>query len=410
MISRLSPPFMIALRYLRPRRTFVSVITIISVVGVMLGVMVLILVISVMSGFDRELRQKVLGLNSHITISGSGIIPKWEGLSQQIETRPHVRGVAPFIIGPVLAKFGGRIFTPYLKGIDPEREKRVSDIARYIVHGKFDLDGDKILIGNELAKRYGIFVGDKIIIYSPKSFEDRKVAYLPSEPVVSGIFESGMFEYDVGFVFCSLETAQELYELGSSVHGIAVMTDNLEIIQPVQRDLNQILKPPLHASTWMELNRRLFSAIAVEKNMMFFLLIFIIIVAAFGIMSTLITVTVQKTREIGILKSVGATPGNILTIFIAQGMVVGALGTSLGLVMGLTLLHYRNPFLELLRSMTGFELFPREIYNFDQLPAQINPQDVLVICISAFLICTAAGLFPAWRAARLEPARALRDF
>ncbi len=410
MISNLPSPLFIALRYLRPRRTFVSVITVISVIGVMLGVMVLILVISVMSGFDRELRQKVLGLNSHLTITSGATIRNWEEISRQVEERPHVRGVAPFIVGPVLAKFAGRVFTPYLKGVDAAREPHVSDLSRYIIKGKFDLEGEKVVIGSELARRYGVFVGDKITIYSPKGFEDRKVAYLPGEPVVTGIFESGMFEYDVGFIFCSLETAQDLYELRSSVHGLAVMTDSLETVDRVQQDLNSTLKLPLRASTWMELNRRLFSAIAVEKNMMFFLLIFIIIVAAFGIMSTLITVTVQKTREIGVLKSIGATPGNILSIFLAQGLIVGAIGTSLGLGLGLTLLHYRNPFLEFLRRVTGFELFPREIYNFDQLPAQINPQDILLICVSAFLICTLAGLFPAWRAAKLEPARALRDF
>lgn len=227
---------------------------------------------------------------------------------------------------------------------------------------------------------------------------------------MTGIFESGLFEYDFGFVYCSLETAQDLYDLGKSVHGLAVMTDDLENVARVQQDLRQILKPPLRANTWMELNRRLFSAIAVEKNMMFFLLIFIIIVAAFGIMSTLITVTVQKRREIGILKAIGATPKNILILFLTQGVVVGILGTSFGLVLGLTLLHYRNEFLEFLRASTGFELFPREIYNFDLLPAQTNLRDLMIICSSAFLICSLAGLFPAWQAARLQPARALRDF
>ncbi len=406
---RIPLPIFLALRYLRPRRTFVSVITVISVMGVMLGVMVLILVISVMSGFDRELRQKVLGLNSHITITAGVPIHDWESIARQVEKRPHVRGVAPFVLGPVLARFAGRVFTPYVKGIDPAREGRVSDLPRYLCEGKFDLDGDKVLIGRELSRRQGIYVGDKITIYSPKNLEKGKVAYLPAEPVVTGIFESGMFEYDYGFIFCSLETAQDLYDLGTDVHGLAVMTDDIEGLPAVQRDLNQILKPPLRASTWMEMNRRLFSAIAVEKNVMFFILIFIIIVAAFGIMSTLITVTVQKQREIGILKSVGATPANILAIFFFQGIAVGAIGTGLGLVLGLTLLRYRNEFLEFLRRVTGFELFPREVYYFDQLPARTSPRDLLIICGAAFLICALAGLFPAWRAARLQPSRAMRD-
>jgi lipoprotein-releasing system permease protein len=410
-VIRLPPSLFLALRYLRPRRTFVSVITVISVIGVMLGVMVLILVISVMSGFDNELRKKVLGFNSHITVTSLGVVRNWQPVAAEIEKNNGVRGVAPFIIGPVLVRFQGRVLTPYLRGVDPKREEKVSALKDFIVQGKLDLDGDKVVVGSELAKRFGIYIGDKLTIYSPKNLEDRKVAYLPAEPVVTGVFESGMFEYDLGFIFCSLETAQDLYDLGKNVHGLAVMTTDpdLRAIQRVQKELNGVLKPPLRAETWMEKNKRLFSAIAVEKNMMFFLLIFIIIVAAFGIMSTLITVTVQKTREIGILKSIGATPGNILVIFLAQGMVVGVIGTALGLGLGLTLLHYRNPFLELMRGYTGFELFPREIYNFDQLPAQINPQDILIICGAAFLICALAGLFPAWRAARLQPARALRD-
>ncbi|MDD2706762.1 MAG: ABC transporter permease [Verrucomicrobiae bacterium] len=407
---RLPVPLFLALRYLRPRRTFVSVITIISVIGVMLGVMVLIVVISVMTGFDRELRQKVLGLNSHLTISSGATISNWQKNAALAGKRPNVKGVAPFIVGPVLAKFKGRVFTPFLKGVDVPSEKTVSNLNKFIIDGSLDLDGDKIVVGVELARRFGINVGDKVTIYSPRNFEDRKTAYLPAEPVVAGIFECGMFEYDFGFIFCSLETAQDLYDLGLSVHGLAVMTSNLEGVRQVQKDLNSILPPPLRANTWMELNRRLFSAIAVEKNMMFFLLIFIIIVAAFGIMSTLITVTVQKTREIGILKSVGASGGNILMVFLAQGMVVGSIGTVLGLGLGLTLLRYRNEFLEFLRRCTGFELFPREIYNFDQLPSQTNPQDLIIICGSAFLICALAGLFPAWRAARLQPARALREF
>lgn len=408
--SRLPLSLFLALRYLRPRRTFVSVITIISVLGVLLGVMVLILVISVMTGFDTELRSKVLGLNSHITVTSYSPIHDWQKSAALIEKRPHVRGVAPYIMGPVLAKTGRSVFTPYIKGIEPFREEKTSKLSQYITQGTFDLEGDKVLIGIEMAHRYGIFVGDRILIYSPKNLEKKNVAYAPEELTVSGIFDCGMFEYNLGFMFCSLETAQNLYELKNDVHALAVMTDNLEMVDDVKKDLKTVLKGPLQVRTWIELNGHLFSAIAVEKNMMFFLLIFIIIVAAFGIMSTLITVIVQKTREIGVLKSLGATPGNVMTIFLAQGMIVGAIGTSLGLGSGLLLLHYRNEFLELLRKMTGFELFPREIYKFNEIPAITTPSDVILICSSAFLICSLAGLIPAWRAARLQAASALRDF
>ena len=222
-----------------------------------------------------------------------------------------------------------------------------------------------------------------------------------------------MFEYDFNFIFSSLETAQNLYDLGDQINGLAIMTDNanhFEGLKKIQNDLNQTLEPSLFVRTWMELYPNHFSAIAVEKNVMFILLIFILIVAAFGIMSTLITMAVQKIREVGILKSIGMTPNNILTLFLVQGFVVGIIGIHIGLGLGLLILRYRNDFLLFLRERTGFELFPQEIYNFDVLPALINPHDLLIICSSALLICTMAGLFPAWYAARIQPARALRNY
>lgn len=399
----------LALRYLRPQKTFVSVITVISVIGVTLGVMVLILVISVMTGFDLELRQKVLGLNAHLTITGFGPLENWEATRKRVEARPEVQGCAPFIVGPVLVKHRGRVFTPYLKGVEPHLEGRVSRLREYVVEGAFDLSNDQVLVGREMARRQGIFVGDRLTVYSPRSFETNRVAQLPSSMVVSGVFESGMFEYDYGFLYCSLEAAQDLYDLGDAVHGLAVMTRGLEQVESVQRDLNKTLQPPLRANTWMELNRRLFAAVAVEKNVMFFILFFIIIVAAFGIMSTLITVTVQKHREIGILKALGATPMEVLHVFLAQGIAVGFLGTGLGLALGLSLLHYRNEFLDFLRKTTGFELFPREVYHFDQLPAATSLRDLVLICGGALVICALAGLLPAWRAAALKPSRAMRE-
>ena len=404
----LPAPLFLALRYLRPQRTFVSVITVISVVGVTLGVMVLILVISVMTGFDLELRHKVLGLNSHLTVTSYGPMDDWESQMKTIDARPGVRGCSPFIVGPVLAKNRGRVFTPYLKGIDPAREGRVSSLPKYVVEGKFDLSKDRVLVGREMARRQGLFLGDRLTIYSPKSLETNGVAHLPSQMVVGGIFESGMFEYDYGFIFCSLEAAQDLYDLGDSVHGLAVMAGDLEKVEGVQRDLNALLPPPLRANTWMELNRRLFAAVAVEKNVMFFILFFIIIVAAFGICSTLITITIQKTREIGVLKALGAGPFGIMSIFVLQGLVVGVIGTLLGLGAGMLLLHYRNPFNRWLSNALGLELFPREVYNFSEIPAQINTPDVAWICVTALIICTVAGIIPALRAARLDPVEALR--
>jgi lipoprotein-releasing system permease protein len=229
------------------------------------------------------------------------------------------------------------------------------------------------------------------------------------ELTVSGIFESGMYEYDIGLIFTSLETAQELYNLGTAVQGIEVTTDDpINGARTVADALNRKLPPPLRAQTWAQMNQRLLGAIQVEKSVMFFILTFIVVVAAFGIMSTLITVTVQKTREIGVMKALGAASGKILRIFLFQGFIVGVFGVALGIGLGLLTVQNINPVNHFLSSVVGIDLFPRDIYNFASIPAYLTVRDLVTIGGSALVICTLAGLLPALRAARLEPVEALR--
>jgi lipoprotein-releasing system permease protein len=298
-----------------------------------------------------------------------------------------------------------------VKGIDAAADLKVTDLAKYVRQGRYDLDGQSVIVGSELAQQFHIYPGDKITVYSPRNFQQRKEMYLPTELTVNGVFSSGIYEYDLGIVYASLPVAQELYNLGGAVHEIALMVEQGD--QPVKcqaaaNALNRALTPPLRAETWMQRNQKLLMALQVEKNVMFFILFFIIIVAAFGICSTLITITVQKTREIGVLKAVGTSSPGIMAIFILQGLVVGTIGTLMGLASGMLLVHYRNPFNRWLSSAMGFELFPREVYNFSEIPAQINPPDLVWICVAALVICTLAGLVPAFRAARLDPVEALR--
>jgi len=399
----------LGLRYLKPKRTFVSVITLISLSGVTIGVWVLIVVIAVMSGFDRELREKLMGMHAHVTVMG-GLIEHSDKLLATTLATPHVKGATPFVTGPVLIEFEHRVTTPYLKGIDPKREVTVSKLGTYIKEGSLDLDGDKVVIGRELASQYGIFLGDKITVVSPRNLEKKgEEVYLPMELTVTGIFDSGMYEYDYGLIFTSLETAQDLYSLGNAVGGIEVTTDDPIIgAQEVADALNKELPPPLRAQTWAQMNQRLLGAIQVEKSVMFFILTFIIIVAAFGIMSTLITVTVQKTREIGVMKALGAASGKILRIFLLQGFIVGVFGVVIGIGLGLLTVENINPINHFLSHVVGIDLFPRDIYNFTSIPAFLTVQDLLTIGVSALVICTLAGLLPALRAARLEPVEALR--
>jgi lipoprotein-releasing system permease protein len=216
-----------------------------------------------------------------------------------------------------------------------------------------------------------------------------------------------MYEFDVSFIFTSLELAQDLYNYQGQVHGYSIMTDNPDLASDVKVALNNVLPDSMSAHTWMQMNRPIFTALAVEKNMMFFLLIFIDVVAAFGVMSTLITFVVQKTREIGVLKAMGAGPLKIMLVFTLQGMIIGTIGTSLGLACGLLLVRFRNEFLDLMRRTTGFEVFPREIYHFPSLPAHVEAGDVAVICLASFLLCTLAGLIPAYFGSRLSPVEAM---
>jgi lipoprotein-releasing system permease protein len=404
--------FFICLRYLKPKRAFASVITLISLTGVMLGVAVLIVVIAVMSGFDRDLRAKILEMNAHLVITNGGIIDHSDKLLKTVLAVPGVKAASPYVWGPVLIEFDRRAFTPYVKGVDPARDRDVTALERFVRRGKYDLDGQNVIVGAELAQQFRIMPGDKITVYSPRNFQKKdKEVYLPVELTVSGIFDSGLYEFDLGIIFTSVTVAQDLYNLGRGVHEIAAMVeggDDPQRSQAAAKLLSAQLKPPLRVETWMQRNKKVLMAVQVEKNVMFFILFFIIIVAAFGICSTLITITIQKTREIGVLKALGAGPLGIMSIFVLQGLVVGVIGTLLGLGAGMLLLHYRNPFNRWLSSTLGCELFPREIYNFSEIPAQINTPDVAWICVTALIICTVAGIVPALRAARLDPVEALR--
>jgi lipoprotein-releasing system permease protein len=398
----------LALKYLKPKRTYFSVVTIISVLGVLLGVAVLIIVLSVMSGFDDMWREKILGFNAHLTVTARGGIQEEADMMDRLARIGDVTGVAPSIEGPVVIQCGGRVFTPVVRGVDPAREGTVSQIPTNMVQGRFSLKGNQAVVGVDLARRMGIGVGDKILVSSPRGFVSHDELVLPEELVVAGVFEVGMWEYDMGFVLCSIGKGQELFGLESGVQSIRIMTRDPYRAQDIRRRVRAVLGGEYSVETWMEQNRQLFSALRVEKNMMFFLLIFITIVAAFGITNTLITVTVQKTREIGLLKAIGFAPGSIMRIFLWQGWIEGMLGTTAGIGAAWVALRYRNDLLRWLSDTFNLELLPKELYRLSEIPSRTSPLDVAVVAVAVVTICTLAGLIPAWRASRLDPVEALR--
>lgn len=421
-VSRLPFELLLALRYLRPKRTFVSVITLISIVGVTLGVAVLIIVISVMSGFDRDLRDKILGFSPHIKLTQvDSTLTDYQAVMRVVSSNQNVAAVAPYVLGRVLLetepKNGqARFDSPFLRGIDPRLENRISILPTNIVAGKFDVNDRGLLVGADLARGLGLSVGDRVTLYSPEELkklkEDREKegaqVTLPDEYEVRGIFNVGYYEYNVNFLVTSLEDSQELYLLGNSVHGLMVMLKDPYKADAVAAELARALGPNYEMSTWMDENSNILNALVVEKNVMFYLLFFIMIVAALCILSALITFVVQKTREIGMLKALGATDLQVSGLFLSQSGFVGVVGVLAGFGLGRLALYYRNEFLNLMNRLTGFELFPKSIYQFDQLPALIVNRDIVLICGSALLICLLGGVIPAWRAGRLKPVEALR--
>lgn len=420
-MSRLPFELLLALRYLRPKRTFVSVITLISVIGVALGVAVLFIVISVMSGFDKQMRESVLGANAHIEVQQTNsTMTNYLTVLNLVTSNRNVRAVAPFVQGQVPLRTqpeqGQSMFVaPLMRGVDPQLEPRVSTLASNVIRGEFDLSGRGVVVGKAFAENLKLGIGDRVNIYSLKDLQEldknrgkegAKVR-LPDEYEVRGIFDTGFYEFNANLILVSLENGQELYDLGDSVHGLRVMLRDPFIAPAVAEQLEHALGPNYTATTWLQ-QSSLLSAVLVEKNVMFYILFFIVIVAAFGITCTLITFVVMKTREIGVLKALGASNRQVMWVFLMQSIVVSLMGIIAGLTGGGVALYYRNEFLDFMRRTTGMQLFPEDIYGFSHLPALFVPRDIVIIAGGSLLICLLAAAFPARYASRMDPVEALR--
>ncbi len=427
----------LALRYLKPKRTFVSVITVISVLGVTLGIAVLIVVISVMTGFDRQLQRAILGFEPHLRVVGGDLMHDWREVLPELGKIPGILGAAPYVSGAVLVvkedpeQETTHTVQAIVRGIDPAREQQLIDLKK-LVTGTTDMTSDEVILGRTLAQNLGVRIGDEITIYAPgnisgiaaelrreaddpgakpRTLADLKAAggiVIPAPMRVVGLFNSGTNGFDSTFILMPLHNAQELYALKDAVHGIALKTSDPYAVERLQDVIDTHFQGRVGTISWYDENRARFEAIRTEKHVMFFILMFLIVIAAFSVMNTQITVTVQKTREIGIMKALGATPGQIVWVFLAQGMFVGLLGNVTGLAAGFGVLHYRNAFRDWLSERLGIVIFSPTIYEFSGIPAEVIPRDVTVICLSAFIICSLAAYIPARIASRLDPVKALR--
>lgn len=413
----------VARRYLtaKGKDTFLSVITLISIGGVVLGVMALVVVISVMNGFEIDLREKILGTTAHITVLHVGRegVTDYPALAAEIDRVEGVEAVAPFVFVEGILSSKHDSIGAVIRGVDMASHREISTIEGKIVEGTMDFDvaknstleaelggyvppEDGIVLGIELARNLGVDLNDTVTLISPQ------VIWNPLAPVppkmknfrVVGIFDVGMYEFDSSLAYIDLETAQEFLAIPHKVNGLEVRVADVFDAPAVSARINDAVGLPYFARDWTVTHEQLWTMLALEKHTMFVILTLIILVAAFNILSTLIMIVIEKTGEIGILKAMGATNGAIVRIFLLNGLIIGTVGMALGLVAGLGLCR-------ILQKYQFVEL-PAEIYALRTLPVVVQPLDIALICVMALAISVAATIYPAWRAARLEPVEAIQ--
>lgn len=399
----------LALKYMRPKRSFVSVVTIISVTGVMLGVAILVIVLSVMTGFDDMWREKILSFKPHLTvISSYGAIDDPEEVCRKIESIEGITGVAPVIMTRSLMRFNDRVSAPVVLGIDDVRAASVSQIPLNIrPGGSFDLSGANIVAGVDMAAEMGMHPGETALVYSPRNLTSENEIYLPEEVTLAGIYDMGMQKFDSGYILTSLELARSLVGMDKGVHAVYVMTDDPFRFADYQAMVQERLSPFMRVITWREEDSVLFAALSNEKTMMFILLVFITIVAIFCVANTLIVITVQKTNEIGLLKALGFQSRRIMSAFVWHGWIQCMAGTLAGIGAGLLVLRNLKGIVRALTSV-NVEVFPKEIYGLSEIPYKVCVSDIVFIAVTVMVFCTLASIIPAYRAARLNPVDALR--
>lgn len=417
----------LALKYLRPKRGVASVVTILSILGVTIGVAIVIIVQAVFTGFGDTWQNKILDFKPHLVVRSStgAALSDVERLCTQMEMLPGVSACAPSIETRVLVEYDRRILAPILLGTDAERIQKMFPIK--MKDGAFDLSYDGVVIGEDMATMLRVGVGDELEVYSPMNVVSDEEAYLPERLPVTGVFSSGQAEFDSGYLFVSLPVARDLAGVDyDAANGLNLKVENPQALRPamgerpatgIVSEVDQLAlkfygrdfygRPQTKVSTWQEMDQMIFNAVATEKNMMTLLLMFICVVAIFCVVNTIIVITVQKTHEIGLLKALGFSTFKLTMIFVLYGWIQCLIGACLGISLAFLVLHNLQNLVDFLGAM-GMDVFPKAVYGLDALPWRVVPGEIIQVAIMVVFLCAFASLLPAWRASAMQAVDALR--
>ncbi|MDR9497732.1 MAG: lipoprotein-releasing ABC transporter permease subunit [Hydrogenovibrio sp.] len=406
---------LLGLRYTRAKRRngFISFISFSSMIGIALGVTALIVVLSIMNGFQKELRDRILDMTPHMTLAEQGErLSDWPSLYAQVQSLPHVTGAAPNVSGQGMLSLNGRVKGVMVKGILPEFEPEVASLSEKMVTGEMASLADRdynMIIGMELANALGVSIGDKITLVAPQG----SVSPLGMMPrlkrfTISGLFEVGMHEYDAGLAFVHMADAQRVFKLGEQVSALQLRLDDMFLVNRVRQSVGVNVPKTLYVRDWTQQHANFFRAIEMEKRMMFIVLALIIMVAAFNIVSTMVMVVTDKQKDIAVLRTLGASPNSISMIFMIQGLVIGVIGALLGVAGGVALSWNIDVIIPFIEGLFGFEFFPPDVYYISSIPSDLHWDDVYTVASVAFVLTLLATLYPARRAAKTRPVEALR--
>jgi len=406
---------LVGLRYTRARRRnrFISINSLVSMIGIAVGVWALIVVLSVMNGFQKEVRERILGVASHVQISAAGNrLADWQSIATIAAQNPRVLATAPFVQAQAMLAAGQAVRGAIVRGILPDQEEKVADLGQHMKLGSLDdlKPGEfGVILGADLARALTVLPGDKVALVAPQGLVT-PAGVIPrlKQFTVVGIFEAGIADADAALALVHLKDAQTLYQMGDYVSGVRLKLDDLFAARSVARELLAQLPPDTYASDWTRTHANFFRAVEIEKRMMFIILTLIVLVAAINIISTLVVAVKDKQADIAILRTLGARPGSVMQIFVVQGMIIGVIGTLAGVLVGIVTALNIDVIVPAIETVLGFKFLSPEVYLIKELPSDLQAADVLTITAMSLVLSLVATLYPSWSAARVNPAEALR--